>query len=123
MRVLLVVVTAGDYHQGLVIDAVNQPVGVVDAARPKAREVFLEGLGFANALEWVTQAVLDQDIDSLEGFAVLALPVCVIVPGGQGPRQFQQFVLNRQRPDPVALPVPGGTARWSVLGGRRSPAI
>jgi len=106
----VVVVTAGDYNQGLVIDAVNQPVGVVDAARPKAREVFPEGLGFADALERVTQAVLDQCIDPLKGFAVLALPICVIVPGGQGPRQFQQVVLNRYRSDPVAVPVPDGTA-------------
>ena len=36
VRVLLVVVTTGNHHQGMVIDAIHQPVGVVDAARPEA---------------------------------------------------------------------------------------
>ena len=67
-------VTTGDHHQGPVVDAVNQPVGVVDAARPEAREVFLEGLGFANALEGVAQAVLDQGIDALEGISLYTSP-------------------------------------------------
>ena len=77
-------VATGDHDQGLVIDAVNQAVSVVDAARPKAREVFLEGFGLANALERVTQAVLEQGVDALEGLLILPLPVFVIVPGGQG---------------------------------------
>ena len=75
VRVLLVVVTTGDDHQCLVVDAVNQPMGVINAARPKAREVFFQGLGFANALEGVAQAVFDQGVDALKGLAVLALPV------------------------------------------------
>ena len=73
-------VTTGDHHQGLVVGAVDQPVGVVDAARPEAAEVFFQGLGFAYALEGVAQAILEQGIDALEGLAVLALPVFVIVP-------------------------------------------
>ena len=71
----MVVVTTGDDHQCLVVDAVNQPMGVINAARPKAREVFFQGLGFANALEGVAQAVFDQGVDALKGLAVLALPV------------------------------------------------
>ncbi len=79
---LLIVVTTGDHHQGLVVGAVHQPVVVVDAARPEAGKVFLQGFGFAYALKGVAEAILEQGIDALEGLAVLALPVFVIVPSG-----------------------------------------
>lgn len=84
---LLVVVSTSDNHQRLFINAVDQPVRVIYAARPKPREVLPQGLGLADALKWMAKGVLDQCIDALEGLLVLALPVRVVLPGGQGPRQ------------------------------------
>ena len=84
---LSVVVSASDNHQRLFINAVDQPVRVIYATRPKPREVLPQGLGLADALKRMAKGVLDQYIDSLEGLFVLALPVHVVLPSSQGPRQ------------------------------------
>lgn len=84
---LPIVVAAGDDHQIAGIDAVNQPVAVVDAARPEAGAVLLQRFRFADAGKGITQAIPDLLIDPLQRLALLRLPVGVIFPGGQGPGQ------------------------------------
>jgi len=45
----------------------------------------------------VAQAILDQGVDALVGLAVLTLPVFVVLPGGQGPGEFEWRVFSRHR--------------------------
>ncbi len=48
---------------------------LIDAARPAAGQVFPQGLRFADAIEGIAQAGLDQLVDAPQLPAVLALPV------------------------------------------------
>ena len=82
---LIVVVTAGDDDQIVSIDALDQPVGVVDAARPETRKTFSQWFRLANAAEGLAHAVLNQAIDTLQSLAILALPVLIILPGSLCP--------------------------------------
>jgi hypothetical protein len=46
----------------------------VDAARPAAREIFLERLGLADAVEGIAPALANPLVDSSEDPAILQLP-------------------------------------------------
>jgi len=56
---LPVVNPAGQDHKKLAIQPINQPMFLVDAARPAPSQVFPQGLGFADASEGIAQASLD----------------------------------------------------------------
>jgi hypothetical protein len=50
---LPVVISAGQDHMKFTIQLVNQTMVLIDAARPAAGQVFLQGLRFANASEGI----------------------------------------------------------------------
>ena len=88
-------------------------MGVVNPARPKAREVFFQGLGLSDAIKGLTKGILDQSVSPLQGILILTLPVGVVFPSGQGPSDLYWLIFNRHRQDLAAEPDPLGTARWS----------
>src|SRR6185312_8323544 len=76
-----VVVAAGNDLQLPGRDAIDEAVGVVDTARPAAREFAPQWLGFADTPERITLAGANQCIDAFQRFAILALPVEILLPG------------------------------------------
>jgi hypothetical protein len=59
----------------------------IDTARPTAGQVLPQGLWFADPIEGIAQASLDQLVDAPQLSSVLALPVDGIFPGGCRPGQ------------------------------------
>jgi hypothetical protein len=57
--VIPVVNPAGQDHQQIAIEPINQAMFLADAARPAPSQVFPQGLGFADAIEGIAQASLD----------------------------------------------------------------
>ena len=112
---LIVVVTAGDDDQIVSIDAIDQPVGVVDAARPETRKTFSQWFRLANAAEGLAHAVLNQAIDTLQSLAILALPVLIILPGSLCPGD----AAKHPPPAHAESVCHGGTARWIRTGAPR----
>ena len=63
------------------LDAVDQPVLSINPARPPAGQTPPERLGLASPHERGAGAFFDQPIQAFELFAVMLLPVKVIIPG------------------------------------------
>jgi histidinol-phosphate/aromatic aminotransferase/cobyric acid decarboxylase-like protein len=59
------VITAGDDGQEGCIDRADEPVAVVDTARPEAGEVLTQGLGLADPGEGCAQGIRDQGVNVL----------------------------------------------------------
>lgn len=78
-------VAARDDGQVFVVHRIDQPVGVVDAARPESGKVFAQRLGFADSGEWRAKRIGQEGIDALQGLAILRLPIEIIGPGFAGP--------------------------------------
>ena len=72
---------AGHDDQGRFGRAIDEAMGVVDAAGPVSRQVAAQWLGLAKTGEGVARGVLNQCIDALECLPILALPVQIGVPG------------------------------------------
>ena len=64
----------------MLIDGVNKPIGVLDASRPEARQIFFQGLWLTDSLKGRALYIVDQLVDALEGFLILTLPIDVVVP-------------------------------------------
>jgi len=60
---------------------VDDPVLIIDAAGPIARQGMPQRFRFAYSLEGVPADLLEESIDALERLAVMPLPMEVIVPG------------------------------------------
>ena len=67
--------------QLIALHAMNHPVLFVDAARPKTRECVLQWLGLTNSRIRITRSGLNQFMDALDQFAILLLPVEIVLPG------------------------------------------
>ena len=63
-----------------------------------------------------SRSAQDQGVDSLESSLVLALPVGVVLPGGQSPCDPCRSHISRHQPDLIAELAPDGTAQWSEPG-------
>lgn len=109
-------VATGSDDQRIAIDPVDETIEFIDAARPEAREFFLQGFGFSDAIEWLPQTGLNQVVDPFERLAILTWLILIVFLGFQGPGQAQW--INRHPLTPAAPPAPDGTAQWSE---RRRP--
>ena len=69
-----VMIPAGDDHKVTPVHAVYKPVGLIDAARPEAGQILLEGCGLSDAVKGFSHAFPDQRVDPFEGLAILDLP-------------------------------------------------
>jgi hypothetical protein len=69
------VVPAGEYLDLVGIDAVDEAMCLIDAARPAAGKLALQGLRLADAAEWIAKQAPDELIDAPKDSAVLQLPV------------------------------------------------
>lgn len=67
----------GDF---VVLDAIDQSVFVVDAARPVAGQVALQRFGFSGTLEEVALDFLDEQVDPANLRLVGLLPIEVVTP-------------------------------------------
>ena len=67
-------VTAGQDHQCVALQSVDEAMFVIDAARPAARKVLAQRFRLADPNEAITQASLDQLVDPSQLLAVLTLP-------------------------------------------------
>ena len=76
-----VVGAALDDLDHVAINAVDDPVCIVDAAAPIAGQIAAEALGLADALIAVAVDVLQEGIDSSRGLSVLRLLMQIVVPG------------------------------------------
>ena len=54
----------------MLIDGVNKPIGVLDASRPEARQIFFQGLWLTDSLKGRALYIVDQLVDALEGFLI-----------------------------------------------------
>ena len=63
--------------------AVNQPMLMVDPARPPARQIAAERFGFAGALERMAAAFLDQRVQLVEQFGIARPEVDIFSPGAR----------------------------------------
>lgn len=70
----------GNDHQIGIGRPVHQPVSFVDAPRPVAGQVAAQGFRLADSCEWFTCGGGNQQVDSLECFFILILPVQIIFP-------------------------------------------
>ena len=80
-------ISAGNDGEVVIVDGVDQAVGVVDATGPEAGQVLTQGFGLAEPGKGCTERVGDQAIDAPQGLLVLVLPVEVVAPGRVGPRE------------------------------------
>lgn len=62
-------------------DGIYKPMLVSDPSAPETREVALEGLRLSYALEWRTNCVSNQVVDSLKHPVVVLLPIEIVFPG------------------------------------------
>lgn len=67
-------------HDVVIGDVVDESVSVIDSTRPSAGENVLEWLGFADTRKRIEDRVGDEVVDALEGLAILALPMDVVLP-------------------------------------------
>lgn len=67
--------TAGNDYQIGIGRPVHQAVNLVDAPRPVAGQVAAQGLGLAYSREGLTRGGGNQQVDPLECFFILILPV------------------------------------------------
>lgn len=77
----------GNQHR-VGLDLVDETMFVVDSARPVPGESVLERFRFTDALERRASNVLNQEIDSLEKFAVRLLPMKIVIPSMLGEDQL-----------------------------------
>ena len=62
----LVVITASDDDQVIIIDRVDETMLVVDAARPVAGEIGSESFRLTGPFERSSEALIDQCVDAFE---------------------------------------------------------
>jgi hypothetical protein len=70
---------AGRNQDFIVLDTVNQSVFVVNSAAPPTLSIMFQKFRFAHAAVPVAVNVLDKQVDPLERFAVLRLPMEVVI--------------------------------------------
>ena len=70
----------GNKH-GIVLNLVNDPVFVRNAARPVTGQGVFQGLWLSNALEGRSFDLLDQTVDATKNLLIGSLPIEIIVPG------------------------------------------
>ena len=63
--------------------AVNQPMLMVDPARPPARQIAAERFGFAGAFERMAAAFLDQRVQLVEQLGIARPEVDIFGPGAR----------------------------------------
>jgi hypothetical protein len=56
--------SAGDDHQVRIGSPVDQPMRIVNAPRPVARQMAAQRLGFADSLERIATCLIDEGIDA-----------------------------------------------------------
>lgn len=66
----VIVAFAADDHKHIILHVVRQPVRIVDAAAPQARQIMLQRFWFAYAVERVAAGVFDKFIDALDNSLV-----------------------------------------------------
>lgn len=88
-------VAAGENADFILLDLIDKPMLLIDAAGPAAGEFMLEWFGFAGASEWISLDFLDQLEDTKGLFAVLLHPPGKIFKPGW--IKFQSFCKLRQR--------------------------
>ena len=64
----------------LLLNGINQTMGIINSPGPKPGQTFFQWLGFANPFKRGSQGILNQLVNSLQCFFVLGLPVFVIRP-------------------------------------------
>lgn len=97
--------------------AVDEPVLVVDAARPVAGKAVFEGFGFAGTGEGVTHDLVDEPVDALEHLSVGILPVKVVLPGVFRKDKLHSASL-RTLPPPRSSSAMDSRSRFAFLGTR-----
>lgn len=93
--VFLIVVAAGENADFILLDLIDRPMLLIDAAGPAAGEFMLERFGFAGAGEWISLDFTNQLEDTKGLFAVLLHPPGKIFKPGW--IKFQSFYKLRQR--------------------------
>lgn len=68
-------------QQGVIFHPVDQPVLLVQPAGPPAGQAALERFRLARSCRRRARALADQPVQATEQFAVLLLPVEIILPG------------------------------------------
>ena len=116
-----VVISAGQDHQQIAIDPINQTMFLIDASRPAAGERLTRKLGFADAIEVIAEACLHQLVNAVRLLAVLALPVEVVVPGGSCPGQLINHPITAISQIVIDQPVGEDLATIGLL--RRPPRM
>jgi len=118
--ILFVMISAGDDHQRGVFSAIDEPMGIVDATRPKSREILSQGLRLSDPRKRMPQAILDQRVDPLEGPAILSLPMLIIIPGSHRPNQAGEPIPLHES-NPSAARFLADTGLWTRPDGRHWP--
>lgn len=78
---LVVMAFAGEDFNGVVDDAKDDAISLVDTDTPPAAEVVAQGFGVADASRAVAVNALEKLVDAPERFGVLMLPGKVFLPG------------------------------------------
>ena len=108
------------YHRdknGVFGGPVDEPVLVVNAARPVAGESVFEGFGFAGTGERVMHYLMDKPVDAFEHQFVGILPVKVVLPGVFRKDKFHSASL-RALPPPRSSSAMDSRSRFAFLGTR-----
>jgi len=77
------VIAASNHYHIVAINPIDQAVRFINAARPEPRQIFLQGFRLADPLKRLAKAFLNQAVDPLQRFAILPLPILIILPSRQ----------------------------------------
>lgn len=75
---LRIMVTTRNNENSGIIASVDQSVFAINAAAPKARQIFFKWFWLANPVKRVTQHVLKELVDTLHHTLIMLLPLNII---------------------------------------------
>ena len=75
--------TLRDFER-IVFDAIDEPVFIINPARPPACPILLQWFWFPQSGERISRTVFDQCIEFGQDLGIGLLPVEIVVPGGRG---------------------------------------
>ena len=82
----LVMITALDDNDRIILNFINQPMLLINSTRPVACKVMFEWFRFANTLKWVTFDGFNQLTDLFDFLFTGSVPVLIVLPRVFRPR-------------------------------------
>ena len=79
MSVSVVVPRLEDYDI-VAVDQIDEPMFLINSARPTTGKDMAKWLRLTNSFEWVTHRVFEQTIETLERRLIAGLPMAIVLP-------------------------------------------